>query len=329
MKMPPFGFRVVGHRAEKRRPIDWHAAFAGYASCDRKAELDREAFLSHFTFEQDFVDYLERECSEKGYSGPCGASWLFWDIDRPDDLALALRDARRLAGTILERYRELDDADLLIFLSGGKGVHVGIPTAWHPEPSPCFHESAKLFCLANAEAAKVAVDGSIYSKTRLFRAPNSRHPKTGLFKRRLTLDELSFLKPEAVVELARHPEPFKIPTGPGLFLTAADDWAKARRVVARQADRRPAVFNGEAKLTAFLRRFLRDGELEPDHRAVSTFRAAAELAEIHQAVGFDALAHALLSEAALDSGLTPSEAKRQIDCGLAHGRRQREGGEHV
>ena len=180
-----------------------------------------------------------------------------------------------------------------------------------------------------AEAANVAVDGSIYSKTRLFRAPNSRHPKTGLFKRRLTLDELSFLKPEAVIDMARHPEPFKIPTGPALFLSAADDWAKARRVVERQAERRPTPRDGEAKLTAFLRRFLRDGELEPDRRAVSTFRAAAELAELHEAVGFDALAHALLSEAALDSGLTPSEAKRQIDCGLAHGRRQREGGEHV
>jgi hypothetical protein len=250
-------------------------------------------------------------------------------IDRPDDLALALRDARRLAGAILERHRELDDADLLIFLSGGKGVHVGIPTAWHPEPSPRFHESAKLFCLAIAEAAKVAVDGSIYSKTRLFRAPNSRHPKTGLFKRRLTLDELGFLKPEAVIELARHPEPFKIPSGPALCLSAADDWSQARRVVERQGERRSAPRDGDPRLSAFLRRFIRDGEVDADQRAVSTFRAAAELAEMHEAVGFDGLAHALLAEAALDSGLTPSETKRQIACGLAHGRRQREGSEHV
>jgi hypothetical protein len=58
MRTPIFGFRVVGHRAEKRRPVDWHAAFAGHARCDSKAQLDREAFLSHFTFAQDFVDYL-------------------------------------------------------------------------------------------------------------------------------------------------------------------------------------------------------------------------------------------------------------------------------
>jgi hypothetical protein len=245
---------------------------------------------------------------------------------RPDDLALALRDARRLAGAVLERYRELDDDDLLLFLSGGKGVHVGIPTTWHPEPSPDFHAVAKVFCLGLSESASIVVDGAIYSKTRLFRAPNSRHPKTSLYKRRLTIDGLTFLKPEAVIDLARHPEPFTIPAGLSLFHSAADDWAKSRRVVARQAERRPTARGGEARLSASLRRFIRDGELDPDGRAVSTFRAAAELAELHEAIGFDGLAHALLSEAALDSGLTPSEARRQIDCGLAHGRRRREGG---
>jgi hypothetical protein len=329
MSAPAYGFRVVGHRAGKRRAVDWHAAFSGYAECDPRAEVDREAFLSHFTFGQDFVAYLERERSEKGYNGSCAASWLFWDIDRPDDLALALRDARRLAGAILERYRELDDADLLIFLSGGKGVHLGIPTTWHPQPSPDFHSVARHFCLSLAEGASVAVDGSIYSKTRLFRAPHSRHPKTGLFKRRLTLDELTLLKPEAVVDLARHPEPFKIPAGPALFVSAADDWATARRDVTLQAEGRPAPRNGEGRLTAFLRRYLRDGELEADRRAVSTFRAAAELGELYEGIGFDALAHALLTGAALDSGLSPSEVKRQIDCGLAHGRRKAEGGERV
>jgi hypothetical protein len=197
---------------------------------------------------------------------------------RPDDVGLALRDARRLAGTILERYREFDDDDLLIFLSGGKGVHVGIPTAWHPSTSPHFNSTAKLFCLAIAEAANVVLDGSIYSKTRLFRAPKSRHQKTGLFKRRLSLDELTHLKPEAVIELARNPEPFKIPTGPTLCVSAADDWGKARRVVERQADRIRAPRAGSVEISAFLKRFIRDGELDPARRAVSTFRAAAELA---------------------------------------------------
>lgn len=150
---------------------------------------------------------------------------------------LALCEARRLAGAILDRYRELDEDDLLIFLSGGKGVHIGLPTIWHPEPSPHFNVVAKLFCLDLAERAKLVIDSLIYSKTRLFRAPNSRHPKSRLFKRRLSLDELTHLKPEAIVDLARHPEPFRIPSGPAICLSAADDWEKARRVVERQAER--------------------------------------------------------------------------------------------
>ncbi len=177
-----------------------------------------------------------------------------------------------------------------------------------------------------AEEAKLAIDGLIYSKTWLFRAPNSRHPKTGLFKRRLTLDELTHLKVEAVRQLARNPELFKIPSGAALCVRAADDWEKARRVVERQAERIRAPRAGNVEMSAFLKRFIRDGELEPARRAVSTFRAAAELAEIHEAHGFDALAHALLAESALDSGLSPNEAARQIACGLAHCRRAKEGG---
>src|SRR5262249_9135937 len=161
-------------------------------------------------------------------------------------------------------------------------------------------------------AAKLVVDGLIYSKTRLFRAPNSRHPKTGLFKRRLTLNELTHLKVEAVIELARHPNPFEIPSGPTLCLNVADDWAKARRAVERHTERHRVPRNGKVEMSFALTRFIRDGELESARRAVSTFRAAAELAEIYETHGFDSLAHALLAESALDAGLSPSEAKRQI-----------------
>jgi hypothetical protein len=316
------GFRVVGHKANKRRLIRHAAAFAGYAACEPSAEVDREAYLSHFVFGRDFARYMRLEDSEAGYGGPCWASWLWWDVDRPGDLGKALRDARRLAGALLDRYRELDEDDPLIFLSGGKGVHVGIPAVWHPEPSPVFNAVAKRFCLDRAEGAKVEVDPMIYSKTRLFRAPNSRH-KTGLYKRRLSLDELTHLMPEAVVELARHPEPFDIPTGPARCLRAADDWNEARRAVERRAERHSASRAGNAtRLNALTLDFIRNGAPEGE-RANRLFQASANLAE------FDCpaeLAHALLTEAARDSGLTESETRRQIECGLAHARRQREGG---
>ena len=83
MTARPYGFRVVGHRAERRRAVDWRLAFDAYCSCDDRAKLDREAYLSHFVFGADFAEHLERNGSEAAYNGPCGADWLFWDIERP------------------------------------------------------------------------------------------------------------------------------------------------------------------------------------------------------------------------------------------------------
>ena len=324
MKTKPFdiGFRVVGHKAAKRRSIGHAAAFAAYAECDPRADIEREAYLSHFVFDRNFADYLERNGTEAAYNGPCAAPWLWWDVDRPGELGTALSDARRLCGAMLDRYRDFDDDDLLIFLSGGKGVHVGIPAVWHPEPSTAFNASAKCFCLDLAEGAGVVADPTIYSKTRLFRAPNSRHPKTGLFKRRLSLDELTHLKPEAIIDLARQPEPFDIPTGPALCLRAAEDWSKARRAVEQRAERKAAASgDGPRKLNALTLAFIREGATDGE-RALRLFQAAANLAEFGCT---PELAHALLDEVALDSGLTPSETRRQIESGLSHAR-QREGG---
>jgi hypothetical protein len=327
MKTSPFdyGFRVVGGKTAKRRPIEHAAAFAAYAECDPRADIEKEAYLSHFVFDRGFVEYLERNGSEAAFNGPCAAPWLWWDVDRPNDLGAALADAGRLCGAILDRYRDFDDDDLLVFLSGGKGVHIGIPAVWHPEPSPSFHGIGRRFCTNIAEAAGVVVDPTIYSKTRLFRAPNSRHA-SGLFKRRLSVAELTHLKTTAVVELARRPEPFEIPDGPALCLVAAEDWRAARLAVESAADRQTRRRDGPAKLSAFARRFVRDGETGDCGRETSTFRVAAELTELYLSGDIDRLVHALLEEAALDSGLSPSEVKHAIDGGLTHARRQREGG---
>jgi hypothetical protein len=329
MTTAPYGLRVVGHKAGRRRLIDWRAAFAAHAACDPRTEPDRESFLTHFHYPPEpFRQHVEGEGSERGYSGPCGADWLFWDIDRPDDLEAALGDARRLAGAVLDRYPAIDEDDLLVFLSGAKGVHVGVPCSvfGSPEPSPTWNESAKRFALAHAERAGIVVDGSVYSKTRLFRAPNTRHPKSGLFKRRISFGELMHSKAGAIVERAREPEPFDVPEPSDVRPTAVADWREASQGAERRAVERRA-FTGRDRLSGFARRFLRDGELDAGQRELSTFRAAAELSELYHGHGFEALALALLEEPALDSGLSPSEVRHAVSTGIAHARRKGEGGE--
>jgi hypothetical protein len=316
-RTPRLGFRVLGSVTSRRRLIDFDAAFAAYSECDDRARVDREAYLSAFTYGDAFRRHLNETGSSKGYDGPCWAPWLWFDLDG-EDLDAVLSDARGLAAGLLYRYRTLDDDDLLLFFSGNKGAHIGLPVTWEAEPSATFHQTARQFAEALAASTGVRIDTGVYDKVRLFRAPNSRHPKTGLHKRRLTLDELLHLGAARVRQLAAAPEPFSLPVAPAADPQAAADWQAALQAVGREveakAQRRAAVADGAPQLNRATLDFIRDGADQGDrHRLL--FSAAANLAEFGCP---PALAHQLLTEAALDSGLPPSEVRRQIECGLNH-----------
>lgn len=303
------GFRVVGGCYGRRRLVDWQAALAGHAGCDPRAENDRESYLSAFTFPTDLRDHLDAEGTTKGYRGPCGASWLWFDLDEPTDNGRALDAARRLCAGLVDRYA-IDGDDLLIFYSGSKGYHVGLPMALcgSPAPSDRVHRVAHKFAEAVAERQGVTIDSGVYDRVRLFRAPNSRHPKTGRHRRRLAFDELLSLRVEEILAMAESPEPFDLPEPSGLDFQAAADWQAAEEAV--EADDRVRTERRATTPGATLNRrtveLLRDGAQEGDrHRLL--FSAAANLAEF--GAGYE-LAFALLSEPALDSGLPPSEVAR-------------------
>ena len=315
----PFGFRIVGGTYNERRLVDWSAAFVAHLHCDLQAEVSREAYLSAFCFGDDFKHQLAATGSTRGFDGATWSPWLWFDLDR-DELEQATNDARRLAAHIVEAFG-IDDDELLAFFSGRKGYHIGAPlAACGPlTPSPVFHRVCRRMAERIALGASVRIDCGVYDRVRAFRAPNSRHPKTGLHKRPLSVGELLHLAPSRLVQLASDPQPVDLPDPPQRTTDASRCWAEAAAEV--QAERDAAAErkrNGTTPET--LNRstldFLRDGAIEGDrHRLL--FSAAANLGEF----GCPAeLAHALLREPALDSGLPPREVRRQIDLGLNHGR---------
>jgi hypothetical protein len=311
-----YGFRIVGGCQNDRRLIDWPSAFVAHSLCDARAECEREAYLSAFTFGDAFREHLTRNGTTKGYAGDCWSRWLWFDIDR-DDIDAATHDARRLTSCLIDRFAIAGDA-LLAFYSGSKGYHLGLPTSlWNPEPSTLFHARCRRFAEGIAAAAGVAIDSGVYDRVRAFRAPNSKHPKTGRFKRSLSLDELMHLRSSRIIELADSPEPFEIPDPPAMDRNATRLWNDAAAAVDAQrtvAIKRRSNGNGLTSLNRSTLEFIRDGATTGDrHRLL--FSAAANLAEL--GCSFE-LALALLSESALDSGLAPSEVRRQIECGLNH-----------
>lgn len=309
-----YGFRILGKTCEPRRLVDAGAAFAAYATCDPRAATDREGYLSAFLFGQEFADHLKATGSTAGFNGPCWCPWLWFDFDSEDDPAHAQADAAALVEHLQEN--EIDPAGLLIFYSGSKGFHLGLPTAlWAPPPGIGFHQTARRFAERLGEAAAVTIDAGVYDKVRAFRAPNSRHPKTGLHKRRLTLDELGG-PIGAILDLAATPSPFEVPPPPTVKSDwLAGLWTDAAETVRQQTEAATAhrIETGDApKLNRSTVEFMREGVAAGDrHRRL--FSAAANLAEFGCP---PALAFALLEESALDMGLPPKDVRRGIECGL-------------
>ena len=326
MMADDLGFRIVGPCTGERRLVCWPTALVAYASLDKRIDVSDEAYLSAFTFGEDFRRHLDATGSTKSFDGVCGAEFVWFDIDREDkhtkqvDLEGARRDAARLCLFICERY-SIDDDSLLVFFSGSKGFHIGLPTdLWQPTTSLLFNAVARRLAEGLAGAVQVVIDSGVFDKVRAFRAPNSRHPKTGLHKRWLSLDELMKLSVERIQELAREPLAFDVPTVSTRSDVAAGDWQETVKRVEHETEAvrdRRADPNRVSRLNRGTLDFIRDGAGSGDrHRLL--FSAAANLAEFGCPVE---LAHELLNEAALNSGLSPSETRRQIDCGLNHSRK--------
>ncbi len=309
-----YGFRVVGPTHNERRLVDHAAAFQAYANCDKRAECDKEGYLSAFCFAADFRNHLTSTGSTAGFAGPCWSPWLCWDFDA-DDPAHAQADAAAMVDWLGENAG-VDPAGLLIFFSGCKGFHLGLSTAlWNPSPSPDFHRVCRRLAENLADAASVSIDTGVYDRVRCFRAPNSRHPKTGLHKRYLTPDELAGPM-DAILRLAETPAPFTVPCPTGTDDRLALAWGNAavrenEEATAKATQR--VNGNGTPTLNKQTLLFIREGATNGDrHRLL--FSAAANLGEFGCPLG---LAMELLEESALDSGLPPKDVRRQIECGLA------------
>lgn len=320
----PHGFRIVGPCTGDRRRVHAPTAFAAYCHCDDKAGVDREAYLSAFQFDDGFAEHLARTGSPAGFTGETWAPYVWCDIDRDESaggVARALTDTRLLVDTLDETYgvpREV----LLPFVSGGKGMHLGIPTAlWAPSASADFHAVARQFVENLAAEAKVAVDVGVFDRVRAFRAPNSRHPKSGLHKRYVPVELLDTVTVDGLLDMARTPAPFDLPSTDGVnsadMLVAVWD-AAGRAVTANAAaaeQRRQEVASGERAVTVnkLTRAFL-NGEVEAGDRHRLLYSSSANL---HEVGCSPAAVHALLTEPALDTGLPPKDVARQIDCGIA------------
>jgi hypothetical protein len=323
-------FRIVGPVTNPRKRVSTSMAFDAYRTCDPRARVYEEAYLGVFSFAVDFRAHLERTRSTRGFEGATWSPYIWFDVDRDETaggVSRAIADAGRLMSTLEERYGVPLEC-MMPFISGGKGCHVGLPTAlWSPAGGAMFHLVSREFALRVAAAAGVTIDTAIYDRVRAFRAPNSRHPKTGLHKRFVRPEQFGLLTLEDAIALASRPAAFELPdlNGCGTLPALADEWqAAAEAVAAREevlAERRRDIEAGISlahvnRLTIDLIR----GETVPvGQRNNTVYSASRNLAE---AGASQHLIRELLREPSLDTGLPPREVDKTLERGFTDGTRK-------
>ncbi len=316
-----YGFRVAGGLYGRRLRGPAVEAFERYCAGESPCDGD-ETYLSVFQFGEDFKSFQLRTNGVRDFVGSTWATWIWFDIDRSPDqggLVQGLEDLRSLISTVEETF-DAPRRLLLPFFSGSKGFHLGLPTElWRPSPGDDFSEQARRFVHAVVNEAKITIDSSIYSRVSLIRAPNTRNPKTGLFKRHIPAEQIDTVSVREVVDSARDPFLFQ-PT----LATAQDRseplvslWAEAAVRVAKRRDYALQVRNEVREgvrppdIWSVTRRVLA-ANVPEGKRNTSLFKAALNLAEYGVPLP---VIEELLRYPAIQMGLSEYEIDRTIENG--------------
>ena len=149
----------------------------------------------------------------RGFHAPALGYYVL-DFDHSDNMELAKADCLRAIEAL-----DLTENSFKAYFSGSKGFHLYIRHEVFPiTPSDHTAKDFERFIVQFAKTHSLAtLDDSIYQANRKFRIPNSRHPKTNLYKIELTREQLATLSIDDIKALARSPlaltlEQFTLPS---------------------------------------------------------------------------------------------------------------------
>ena len=137
---------------------------------------------------------------------------MYFDFDDITDFERVRKDAIVVLNMI-EVIFLIKKEYLKIYFSGHKGIHIILPAViMGVTPSAELNKIYKYIAnLAKGFTPNKTVDTQIYDSKRLFRIPNTRHEKSGLYKIPITLDELQNLSIEQIHAMATQPRRIQYP----------------------------------------------------------------------------------------------------------------------
>lgn len=221
-------FHYVQFRPDKKEK--WH--LVDESQMDKQPELP--AYISVLAVDKDVDAVIEAEgiaLDEVRYRGP-----MYFDLDNADNIDAVLDSTRELLSKLKNIY-EIPEEYIHCWLSGGKGVHITVPSEVFGVSKAVKHLPHIYKLLA--EKVKVQdLDMSVYSasKGRLWRCEHVPRPGSGTYKVAVTVDELETMDAERYSEAVAHdraPLPTPAPDGKTVFMKAQSAFKQARQDAAR------------------------------------------------------------------------------------------------
>jgi replicative DNA helicase len=159
-----------------------------------KKNPTKDTYASLYTYRDHHVEQFKKTDSLSGIKDVT-TSRLFFDFD--DALAVnnAQADTLEVCNRLIESGVPVDN--IQIWFSGNKGFHLDIPIKQNLDRQEFIN------IVFNLAADRKTFDVRINDEARIIRNPLSRHPKSGLYKIPLTLQELQTLKIDEIKKSAK------------------------------------------------------------------------------------------------------------------------------
>ncbi len=168
---------------------------------------NKDWYQSPFIYGEDALEYFQNnKNSIKGYTGDVWTDSLYWDLDYEGDLEVAKDATIDLVNFLMDLGYE---DSIEVYFSGNKGFHIYLRTSnkfTYKETKRICHNIASEVGLIklNKELKAKLYDPTVYNVNRIFRIENTKHPKSGLFKIQLYLEDLE-LDIKEIKKLAKKP----------------------------------------------------------------------------------------------------------------------------
>jgi hypothetical protein len=165
-----------------KQGLSSYGEFVDKDEWDENFVSDDDYYISTYIYGEDAKKLYEEKKSLKGFRN-VKTDKIWFDLDSEGNLELAREETKELVSRL--KKTGIKESSIDIFFSGGKGFGVEVKINKMLNRTQVEHLAINTF-----GKGLETLDTTLYDENQILRVPNTKHPKTGLYKVQLTAKQL-------------------------------------------------------------------------------------------------------------------------------------------